>query len=190
MRLMGRMTTIQWGNVSHCVCFSVSGCLCRSLDLFQFLVPGDNHSNENHDSPTRTGWFPWASEVVPPPTETPDADNNDGRSEQPETEQEPVDSTAPDGGSGGTPWGVSVAVPPSREMRDGVRFQGLCVLLFVGDDEREAEVRKLYSADDVAVGCSMFNLRRFDIVVDCSVCAALRNTSSKARSPVSSRRSC
>ncbi|CAM9404799.1 unnamed protein product, partial [Ectocarpus sp. 12 AP-2014] len=106
----------------------------------EFLVPGDNHCSDNHDSPARrTGWFSWASEVVPPPTETPDARNNDGRSEQPHTEQETVDSTAPDIGSDCTPWEVSVALPPSREMRDGVRFQGLRVLLFVGDDEREAE---------------------------------------------------
>ncbi|CAM9934506.1 unnamed protein product, partial [Ectocarpus sp. 12 AP-2014] len=105
----------------------------------EFLVPGDNHDSDDRDSPARTGWFSWASEVVPPPTETPEADNNDGRSEQPHTEQETVDSTAPDIASDGTPWEVSVALPPSREMRDGVRFQGLRVLLFVGDDEREAE---------------------------------------------------
>ncbi|CAN0215601.1 unnamed protein product [Ectocarpus sp. 6 AP-2014] len=105
----------------------------------EFLVPGDNHNSDNHDSPTRTGWFSWASEVVPPPTETPDADNNDGRSEQPRTEQETVDSIAPDVGNDGTPWEVSVALPPSREMRDDVRFQGLRVLLFVGDDEPEPE---------------------------------------------------
>ncbi|CAN0020499.1 unnamed protein product, partial [Ectocarpus sp. 4 AP-2014] len=105
----------------------------------EFLVPGDHHNGDNHDSPTRTGWFSWASEVVPPPTEAPEADNNDGRSEQPQSEQETVDSAAPDTEKDGTPWEVSVALPPSREMRDGVRFQGLRVLLFVGDDEREAE---------------------------------------------------
>ncbi|CAB1098066.1 unnamed protein product [Ectocarpus sp. CCAP 1310/34] len=105
----------------------------------EFLVPGDNHYSDNHDSPARTGWFSWAAEVVPPLTEAPDADSNDGRSEQPQTEQEAVDSTASDVANNGTPWEVSVALPPSREMRDDVRFQGLRVQLFVGDDEREAE---------------------------------------------------
>lgn len=134
------------------MCVSVSRCPRPSLDLFQFLVPGDNRNGDNHDSPTRTGWFSWSSEVVPPPTETPEADNNDGRSEQPQSGQEPVDSTPPDIGNDDTPWEVSVALPPSREMRDGVRFQGLRVLLFVGDDEREAEVRMRWSVGDAVVG--------------------------------------
>ncbi|CAM9405445.1 unnamed protein product [Ectocarpus sp. 13 AM-2016] len=106
----------------------------QQLGDVEFLVPGDNH-----DSPVRTGWFSWASEVVPPPTEALEADNNDGRSDQPQSEQETVDSTAPDIGNDGTSWEASVTLPPSREMRDVVRFQGLHVLLFVGDHEREAE---------------------------------------------------
>lgn len=32
-------------------------------------------------------------------------------------------------------WELSVAVPPSKAVRDGVRFQGLGVLLFSVDDE-------------------------------------------------------
>ncbi|CAN0139956.1 unnamed protein product [Ectocarpus fasciculatus] len=105
----------------------------------EFVVPGDTHDSDTDASTTRTGWFSWASEVVPPPPEPPEVDNNDGRCEQPETEQGTVDSAAPGIGNDGERWEVSVAAPPSREMRDGVRFQGLCVLLFVGDDERETE---------------------------------------------------
>lgn len=46
-------------------------------------------------------------------------------------------------GGGRKPWDTTISVPPSKAVRDGVCFRGLCVLVFVVEEEQQpAVVRK------------------------------------------------
>lgn len=147
--LGGRLRGTDWS-----ICpFSLS----LSLSI-QFLVPGDTHNGNgsnggNGSSSSSKGLraFAWASTVTPPPPQGSDS-REDPESTKYTSEgkdgEDPVDASADSGrgdghperrGGGREPWDVAVAVPPSKAMRDTVRFEGLRVLLFFVEEKDEEQ---------------------------------------------------
>lgn len=105
-----------------------------SLPLEQFLIPsGTDNGSCNTTGP---GMFPWAAEVTPPYF---DGERADQQEDNLSNGDPPVDAEQ---GGASKRWNTTVSVPPSKTVRDGVCFRGLCVLLFAMEEEQQqTEVR-------------------------------------------------
>lgn len=104
--------------------------------------------NGSISNSTGLGAFAWASTVTPPPEGSGSRVDSELKTlYEEENGKELVDATGlgeagqPVDGErrgGNQPWDVTVAVPPSKVMRDTVRFEGLSVLLFFVDEKEES----------------------------------------------------
>lgn len=113
----------------------------------QFHIPGDAGDGSGSVT-TGPGAFPWAPEVTRPETDgsrTGELPSEENRAEQQpdiptEPDQEGYSADAKRGRVDDKPWNTTISVPPSKAVRDGVCFRGLCVLLFVVEEEQQQAV--------------------------------------------------